>query len=194
MAFAAKPLSKLGRLAVVLLVAATSFSTPSVAAEQPYTFTKEGPRYTFMFQFVVNGSPDEVLDVLYPFASLKQYSQTATAVESLETGPDWQTVRFTYATWLWSMSTTFRRELDRANHRIRFRMLEARRTGLPVPLPTSSSGEYRLDPSGGGARVTYVQTAETRESLLLTPWMARAHSEAILFSRDLETYVQSRLK
>jgi hypothetical protein len=91
------------------------------------------------------------------------------------------------------MSTTFRRELDRANHRIRFRMLEARRTGLPVPLPTSSSGEYRLDPSGGGVRVTYVQTAETRDSLLLTPWMARAHSEAILFSRHLETYVQSRL-
>jgi hypothetical protein len=73
-------------------------------------------------------------------------------------------------------------------------MLEAQRTGLPVPLPTSSSGEYRLEPTGGGVRVTYVQTAETRETLLAGTWMARAHSEAILFSEDLETYVRSSLR
>jgi hypothetical protein len=194
MASAASPLSTPGRLAFVVLVAATSFCTPSFAADQPYAFVKDGSRYTFTFQFVVDASPDEVLDVLYPFPNLKQYSQTATAVDSLETGPDWQTVRFTYATSLWSMSTTFRRELDRANHRIRFHMLEAHRTGLPVPLPTSSSGEYHLEPTGGGVRVTYVQTAETRETLLAGTWMARAHSEAILFSKDLETYVRSSLR
>jgi hypothetical protein len=62
---------------------------------------------------------------------------------------DGQVVRFTYATWLWSMSTSFRRDIDRPNHRIRFRMLEARRTGLPVPMPTASSGEYRLEPVSG---------------------------------------------
>jgi len=190
---AASPFSKPGRLAFFLLLAVTSFSTRSLAAEQPYSFTKEGSRYTFRLQFIVEASPDEVLDVLYPFPSLKQYSQAATSVESLDTGPDWQTVRFTYATGLWSVSTTFRRELDRASHRIRFRMLEARRTGLPMPLPVSSSGEYRLEPTGGGVRVTYVQTTEMRNTLLTGPWMARAHSEAILFSEDLENYVRSRL-
>jgi len=193
MATAASPFSKPGRLAAVLLVAVTSFSARSLAAEQPYSFIKEGSRYTFRLQFTAEASPDEMLDLLYPFPSLKQYSQTATSVESLDTGSDWQIVRFTYATGLWSVSTTFRRDLDRANHRIRFRMLDARRTGLPVPLPVSSSGEYRLEPADGGVRVTYEQTTEMRDTLLTAPWMARAHSEAVLFSEDLENYVRSRL-
>jgi hypothetical protein len=185
--------ARLGRLAALLLVAAVACSASALPAEPPYTFVQEGQHYTFTFTFVVSASPDAVLDVLYPFANLQQYSRTASAVELLENGTDWQLVRFTYATWLWSMNTTFRREIDRPNHRIRFQMLEAGRTGLPVPLPTSSSGEYRLEPVDGGARVTFVQTAETHDSLLLGPWMARAHSEAILFSQDLETYVRSRL-
>ena len=193
MAIAATPLARPGRLAVLLLVAAGLVAASSSAAESPYTFVREGQRYTFMFQFVVAAGPDEVLDVLYPFPDLKQYSRRANAVELLEAGADWQLVRFTYATWLWSMSTTFRREIDRPNHSIRFRMIEARRTGLPVPLPTASSGEYRLEPVAGGVRVTYVQMAETRDTLLLGPWMARARSEGILFSQDLETYVRSRL-
>jgi hypothetical protein len=193
MAFAAKLLARPGRFAVLLLVAAALVAGSSFAAEPPYTFIREGQRYTFVFKFVVDAGPDEVLDVLYPFPDLKQYSSRSSAVELLESGADWQSVRFTYATWLWSMSTTFRREIDRPNHCIRLRMIEARRTGLPVPLPTASSGEYRLEPIAGGVRVTYVQMAETRDSLLLGPWMARAHAEAILFSQDLETHVRSRL-
>ena len=192
MALAARLLLKPGRFAVLLLLAATVAA--SMPAQPPYTFIQEGQRYTFRFTFVVDSTPSEVLDVLYPFPALKQYSRTASKVELLETGADWQSVRFTYATWLWSMSTTFRREIDRPHDCIRFRMIEATRTGLPMPLPTASSGEYRLESVDGGVRVTFVQTAETRDSLLLGPWMARAHSEAILFSRDLETYVRSRLR
>jgi hypothetical protein len=182
-----------GRVALLLLVAAASCIASALPAEPPYTFVQDGQRYTFTFKFVVAASPDEVLDVLYPFPSLQQYSRTASAVQLLDNGTDWQLVRFTYATWLWSMNTTFRREIDRPNHCIRFQMLDAGRTGLPMPLPTASSGEYRLDPVDGGVRVTFVQTAEAPDSLLLGAWMARAHSEAMLFSQDLESYVRSRL-
>jgi len=185
--------SRTGRFAIRLLVAVALFAPALLAAEQPDAFAKDGHRYTFTVKFVVKASPDEVLDVLYPFSNLRRYSRTASAVELLDEGTDWQLVRFTYATWLWSISTTFRREIDRPNHRILFRMLEARRTGLPVPLPTASSGEYLLEPLDGGVRVTYVQTAETRDILLSGPWMSRAHAEALLFSRDLERYVRSSL-
>ncbi len=185
--------SSLGRVAALLLVAAASCAARALPAEPPYTFVQQGPRYTFTFKFTVAAGPDEVLDVLYPYRSLRQYSRTASAVDLLDSGADWQLVRFTYTTWLWSMSTTFRREIDRPNHCIRFQMLRAERTGLPVPLPTASSGEYRLDPVDGGVRVTFVQTAEAPGSLLLGAWMARARSEAVLFSRDLESYVRSRL-
>ena len=193
MAFAAELLSTIGRFAILLLAVAAPFTASALPAESPYTFAQDGQRYTFTFKFVVDASPDDVLDAIYPFPNLKQYSRTASTVELLEDGADWQSVRYTYSTWLWSMRTTFRREIDRPSHRIRFRMVEARRTGLPVPLPTSSSGEYRLEPVDGGVRVTFVQTAETRDSLLLGPWMARAHSEAIRFAQDLETYVLSRV-
>ena len=61
MAFAAKRLLQLGQSAVLLLVVAGTFSRSAVAAEQPYTFIQEGPRYTFIFTFVVDASPDQVL-------------------------------------------------------------------------------------------------------------------------------------
>lgn len=73
----------------------------------------------------------DVLDVPCPFVNLQQYSRTASAVELLDKEPDGQTVRHTYKTVLWSISTTFRREVDRNNHCIRFHMTDARRTGLP---------------------------------------------------------------
>lgn len=183
----------LGRVAILVLVAVASCTVSALPAETPYSFAQDGDQYKFTFKFVVAAGPDDVLDVLYPFQNLKQYSRTASAVELLEHGADWQLVRFTYSTWLWSMTTTFRREIDRSNRRIRFQMLGARRTGLPMPLPTDSRGEYRLDPVDGGIRVTFVQTAETPDSLLRGVWTARAHAEAIEFSRDLESYVRSRL-
>src|SRR5512141_3531298 len=110
MTIAAMVRSTRRRFAFLVLVAAASFAAPSLAAERPYTFVQEGQRYTYMFRFVVDASPDEVLDVLYPFPNLQQYSRTASAVELLDEGADWQSVRFTYATWLWSISTTFHRE------------------------------------------------------------------------------------
>lgn len=193
MPVAARAFLRCGRLVVVLAVATASFAAAAFPAERPYAFVQQGQRDTFRFEFDVNASPDDVLEVLYPFANLKQYSRTASAVELLDKGQDWQSVRYTYATSLWSISTTFRREVDRRNHCIRFHMTEARRTGLPVPLPTTSSGEYRLEPIDGGVRVTYEQVAETPDTFLSGPWTARARSEAILFSRDLETYVRSKL-
>ena len=182
-----------GRLAVILLTATASFTAAALPAERPYTFIEQGQRDTFRFEFNVDASPDDVLAVLYPFANLKQYSRTASTVELLDNGPDWQTVRYTYATELWSISTTFLREIDRRDHSIRFHMIEARRTGLPVPLPTASSGEYRLEAIDGGVHVTYVQMAETPDTLLRGPWTGRAHSEAVLFSQDVESYVRARL-
>jgi hypothetical protein len=187
--------STAGRVAALLFAVAIAASGPASAlpVEGSQAFIQHGQHYTFTFEFVVSASPDEVLDALYPFPSLQQYSRTASEVELLDQGNDWQRVRFTYTTWLWSMSTTFRREIDRPNHCIRFQMLDAERTGLPVPLPIASSGEYRLDPVDGGVRVTFLQRAETADSLLLRAWMARARSEATLFSRDVESYVRSRL-
>jgi hypothetical protein len=184
---------KTGRFTILLLVVVALFAAPLLAAEQPDAFVKNGHRYTFTAEFVVKATLDQVMDVLYPFPDLRGYSRTASAVDLVDEGTNWQLVRFTYATWLWSISTTFRREIDRPNHRILFRMVDARRTGLPVPLPTASSGEYLLEPFDGGVRVTYVQMAETRDTLLSGPWMSRAHAEAIQFSEDLERYVRSNL-
>src|SRR5512141_3454421 len=136
MPVAARAFLRCGRLVVVLAVATASFAAAAFPAERPYAFVQQGQRDTFRFEFEVDASPDDVLDVLYPFVNLQQYSRTASAVELLDDGPDWQTVRYTYTTVLWSISTTFRREIDRRNHCIRFRLTDARRTGLPVPLPT----------------------------------------------------------
>lgn len=164
---------------------------PVATAAPAHTFTEEGTRYTFTCEFTVAGDPDRVLDLLYRFEHLQRFSQPISKVELLAEGPGWQSVRFTYATWLGSLVTTFRRELDQPGRTIRFHMTETRRTGLPLPMPTASAGEYRLEPVTGGVHVIYRQAGETSDSLLLRPWMSRARSEAVRFAEGLEAYIRS---
>ena len=168
--------------------------TADAVAAPNYTFQTQGTSYTFEMQFVVAAPPDAVLDALYPFEHLREISRSVSQANLLDEGPDWQIVNFVYATWLWRLTTTFRRELDVSNGRIRFRMLEVQRTGLPIPLPTASSGEYRVDAIEGGSLVTFTQTAQVRDSLLRGPWMARARSESVRFARSLEAYARATLE
>ena len=127
-------------LATLLALLAAQCTTAGIAAPT-YTFKTQGTSYTFEMQFVVAASPDEVLDALYPFEHLREISRSVSKANLLEEGPDWQIVNFVYSTWLWRLTTTFRRDLDVPGGRIRFRMLSVQRTGLPIPLPTASSGE-----------------------------------------------------
>jgi hypothetical protein len=180
------------QFAATLLLAAQCAA--AAAAAPSYTFETRDNSYTFELQFVVAAPPPDVLDMLYRFEHLRAFSSGIGQASLLDEGPDWQIVSFGYATWLWRLTTTFRRELDVPGGRIRFRMLEARRTGLPIPLPTASSGEYRVRAVDGGSRVTFTQTAQIRDSLLLGPWMSRARTESVRFAESLEAYARATLE
>ena len=179
--------------AISLVLFAAQCATAGTAAPN-YQFKTQGNSYTFEVQFVVAASPEKVLDALYPFEHLREISRRVGKTNLLDEGPDWQIVNFVYSTWLWRLTTTFRRDLDVSNGRIRFRMLNAQRTGLPIPLPTGSSGEYRVTAVDGGTLVTFTQTAQIRDSLLLGPWMTRARSESVRFAQSLESYARAKLE
>jgi len=182
------------KFAISLVLLAAPICAAAGTAAPNYAFKTQGNSYTFEMQFVVAASPDEVLDTLYPFEHLREFSRRISRTNLLDEGPGWQVVNFVYSTWLWRMTTTFRRDLDVPAGRIRFRMLEVQRTGLPIPLPTASSGEYRVSAVAGGTLVTFTQTAQIRDSLLLGPWMTRARSESVRFAQSLEAYARSKLE
>jgi hypothetical protein len=141
----------------------------------------------------VDASPERVLDLLYDFEHLRQFTERSRA-ELLDEGQGWQRVRFTHSAWLWTLEGTFRREIDRPAGSIRFEMESAARSGLPIPLPASSSGEYRVERSGQGTLITYRQDGETDTSMLLAAYMNYARREAIAFAQDLEAYVRSQAR
>lgn len=176
-------------------VLAVCLATMSVAMgagpdDLRYAFDRQGTRHTFTASFTVPATADRVLDLLYGFEHLQRFTRTS-RTELLEQGPGWQRVRFTHTDWLWTMVATFRRELDRPARCVRFQMESVSRSGLPVPLPTDSSGDYCVEPAGAGCRVTYRQSGETDTSILLAAYMSYARREAILFARDLEAYVRA---
>ena len=181
------------RLTTCAIVAAAWLVPATSNAAHDFSFEQDGRGYTFTSRFVVEASPEQVLAVLYPFENLRQYARRTAAVDLIEEGPDWQVVRFTYDNWLWSLSVTYRREVDCSGRCIRFEMLEARRTGLPVPVPLRSRGECRFEPVPEGSRVTCVQTSAASDTRLLRAWMAWAKSRAVAYSKDLESYVRARL-
>jgi hypothetical protein len=180
-------------IAALLLLALPGFTVLAEATDRSFDFRQDGSRYTFTSGFVVAASPEQVLSILFPVDDLRQYSRREATVDLIDDGPGWQLVRFTHATLLWSFSATVRREIGCAGRCIRFQMLRTTRSGLPIPTPTASSGECRLEPTDTGVRVTIVQNVEAPDTPLLGLWTAWARSRARAFSMDLESHVRSRL-
>jgi hypothetical protein len=158
-------------------------------AESTREFTQEGRHYAFTASFDVDAPPDRLLDLLYGFEHLQRYSRRSRS-ELLEQGPNWQRVRYTHGTWLWALEATMRRELDRDAGCVRFEMESAGRSGLPVPLPTASSGYFCVAPGESGQRITYRQVGEAGTSMLTDTWMRYARKEAVAFADDLENYIR----
>ncbi len=178
------PLARL----LTLWLPALALAAPQARAESTHEFTNEEQRYTFTAAFDVDAPTDRLLDLLYDFEHLQRYARRSKS-ELLDQGPNWQRVRFTHTSWLWTLRATMRRELDQEAGCVRFEMESAGRSGLPIPLPTASSGYYCVAPGDAGQRVTYRQVGEAGSSMLTASWMRYARKEAIAFAQDLESYV-----
>jgi len=177
----------------VACIAASLVAGTAIAATTPYSFRREDHHFTFAYEFTVAAQPDEILAVLYPVPNLRQYSRSGGSVDLIDEGPGWQLVRLTHETLLWTFSAVVRREIDCDGHCIRFRMLSAQRTGIPIPMPNSSEGEYRFEPAGGGVRITFIQRGDVPHTPLAGLWTSWVKSQAVTFSRDLEAYVRSSI-
>lgn len=173
-----------------LWLLALALVAPHGAAESTREFTEEDRRYAFTAAFDVDAPTDRVLDLLYDFEHLQRYSRRSQS-ELLDQGPNWQRVRFTHSSWLWTLRATMKRRLDREAGCVWFEMESAERSGLPIPLPTASSGYFCVAPGDAGQRVTYRQVGEAGSSMLAATWMRYARREAIAFAEDLESYLRT---
>lgn len=162
-------------------------------ADSTYQFTEHGRSYSFTATFELDAPADRVLDLLYGFEHFQRFARRSHC-ELLAEGPDWQRVRYTHSARFWSMTATMRRELDRPGGCVWFEMESAVRSGLPIPLPTASSGYYCVAQGETGLRVTYQQVGETEASLLKAAWLRYVHTEAIAFARDMESYVRAHAR
>jgi len=179
--------------AVLLTLILSGSASGATATARPYEFKQDGRHYTFTSQFTVAASPSQVLEILYPVENLRQYSKGEGSVDLIDEGPGWQLVQLTHTTLLWTFSATVRREIRCDGHCIAFHMLQKTRSGIPIPAPISSDGKYVVEPAADGAHVTFTQSVEAPDTILLRPWMAFAKSHAISFAHDIESYVRSQL-
>jgi len=182
----------LNRVAPFAVLLAMAIFAPSAAALTDYHFEERGGHYAFTATFEVTAAPDRVLELLYDFEHLRRYSRRSQS-ELLEEGHGWQRVRFTHTGWLWTVRATVHRELDRPANCVRFRVESASRTGLPIPLPAASSGDFCVVPADGSLRVSYRQAGQMEATVLLPAWKRYARTEALAFARDLEDYVRSQV-
>lgn len=178
------------RYATLLGLAAILLWIPLRAEALSYAFEQSGRHYTFTAEFTVEATPERVFALLYPIDALRQYSRRGGTVELLEHGAAWQVVRLTHRGWFWTFSADVRRDVDCAGRCIHFRMLSARRTGFPFPVPTASEGEYRIEPVVGAVKVLFRQSVDAPDTVLLRPWIALAKNEAVALAYDLERFVQ----
>jgi hypothetical protein len=182
-----------GVLTLVLVLLASAPAAQTMRAGSTHDFQAQARSYSFTATFELDAPPGQVLDLLYSFEHFQRFARRSHC-ELLEEGPDWQRVRYTHSTSLWTITATLRRQLDRPAGCVWFEMESAARSGLPIPLPTASSGHYCVEPVETGLRVTYHQAAETDASRLRAIWLRHARSEAVAFANDMEAYVRANAR
>jgi len=179
--------------ALLLWLLATAMAAQGAPADSTYQFTEQERGYSFTATFELDAQADRVLDLLYGFEHFQKFARRSRC-ELLDEGPDWQRVRYTHSAGFWTMTATLRRELDRPGGCVWFEMESAARSGLPIPLPTASSGHYCVAQGETGLRVTYQQVGETEASALKAAWLRYARTEAIAFAEDMESYVRAHAR
>ena len=156
-----------------------------------YEFIQENTYYSFRESFFVKAEPDCLINLIYNFKNISKYTLSAKSIELIRQGENWYEVTFTYQKLLiFENQSTWRRTLNRDEHKIVFKMISNRNNLNIVPKMLSSTGYYQIRPEKEGCRVEYFQDCKLKPGLLKDSYINKAKKEAIKFLREFKEYIE----
>lgn len=160
-----------------------------------YQFILDGNNYSFRGSFVVTAEPDCLINLIYNFQNIANYTLGAKSIERVRQGDNWYEVTYIYRKFvIFENQSTWRRTLDRDDHKIVFEMLASTNNINTIPQMISSTGYYRIIPETEGCRVEYFQECKLKPGLFQNTFINNAKKEAIKFLQVLKKYTRKTLE
>jgi hypothetical protein len=159
--------------------------------ELEYEFIQDDTCYSFRGSFIVKAEPDCVINLIYTFNNISDYSLNAKSIELVLQGENWYDVTFVYRKFLiFENQSTWRRILSRTDHKIDFIMLSNKNNSTILPQMVSSSGYYKIRPETDNCRVEFYQECKLKSGFLKDTYIKEAKKEAIRFLKEFKGYIQ----
>lgn len=171
-------------------------SLPIVLSGSPekefdYEFIQEDNYYSFRGSFHLHAESDCVIDVIYDFHNLSEYTLGAQSVERIQQGDNWYDVSYTYRKlFVLKNKSTWRRTLKRDEQKIVFNMLSSENNLEIMPELISSTGYYQIIMEKDGCRVEYFQECKLKPGFFKNMYINMVKQEAIKFFHEFKKYIE----
>jgi hypothetical protein len=161
--------------------------------EFEYEFIQEDTYYSFRGSFLVNAESECVIDLIYDFDNLSEYTLGAQSVELVQQGDTWYDVVYTYRKFaILKNRSTWRRTLQPDEHKIVFEMLSSENNLKMMPELLSSTGYYHVLKENDRCRVEYFQECRLKPGLFKRAYIAEAKQEAMTFLHAFKPYIERK--
>jgi len=156
-----------------------------------YKFIQADSSYTFHGSFKVKAEPDCLINLIYNFDNISDYSSAAESIELIREGNDWYEITFTYRKYVFfEHQSTWRRSLDRKKYKVDFIMIANNNNLSMIPEMVSSSGYYQIKPEEDRCQILYYQACTLTPGILLDVYMNAGKEAAIEFLQEFKEYIE----
>lgn len=161
--------------------------------EFDYEFIQQDTCYSFRGSFLVSAESDSVIDLIYNFNNLSEYTIGAQSVERIQQGDHWYDVSFIYRKFfIFENKSTWRRTLKTDEHKIVFEMLFSKNNLKVMPDVISSTGYYHIVREKDRCRVEYFQECTLKPGVFKSAYINEAKQEAIKFLHEFKKYIERK--
>ena len=175
---------------ILILLGITIIINASQSEEQEYEFTCQDSVYTFSFNFVVKAEADSLLNLIYDFSKITEYSQGVKSLEMVRQSENWYEVAFLYQNLLiLENRSLWRRSIDRENNIITFEMLINKNNISFIPELQSSHGYYQISTEDDSCRIELFQECCLKPGILKSFYLKKAEKEAVKFMHVFKGFI-----
>ncbi|MCF7920162.1 MAG: hypothetical protein K9N06_09655 [Candidatus Cloacimonetes bacterium] len=165
---------------ILFILAAASLFAAEISPE--YEFIQDDSSYSFRSRIAVKATPECLLNLIYDFTRIPEYSVGVKSLEMVNEGENWYDVSFIYQNLLLLKNySLWRRTMQREKNRIFFEMLDNSNNLSFIPELLASHGYYQILPEEDGCIVEIYQQCILQSCLIDGVYIHKAEEEAKKF-------------
>ena len=155
-----------------------------------FTFTQNDACYSFKSSFDIHVDPNCLLNICFDFEHIKALAPDAKEVSLLDTGKNWNKIRYTYQKFAYFENTSiWYRTSDESTKRVDFQLISSVNNSTIMPVMISSTGYYQIKTRNNKVNLEYFQECKLTDSFLTTIYLSRVEKNAKQFIYRLYDYI-----